>query len=114
MVVGEVANFAAYAYAPAILVTPLGALSILISAVLAHLLLNEKLNVFGIIGCILCVTGSLAIVLHAPEEQPITSVLEIWYQAMQPGNIIAFPNNASFLHLLNQYQTLTDRCLSFS
>lgn len=30
MVVGEVANFAAYAYAPAILVTPLGALSILI------------------------------------------------------------------------------------
>lgn len=30
MVVGEVANFAAYAFAPAILVTPLGALSILV------------------------------------------------------------------------------------
>jgi hypothetical protein len=30
MVVGEVANFAAYAFAPAILVTPLGALSIII------------------------------------------------------------------------------------
>lgn len=28
--VGEVANFAAYAFAPAILVTPLGALSVLI------------------------------------------------------------------------------------
>ncbi|KAI7757196.1 hypothetical protein M8C21_017194 [Ambrosia artemisiifolia] len=27
MIIGEVANFAAYAYAPAILVTPLGALS---------------------------------------------------------------------------------------
>jgi hypothetical protein len=27
---GEVANFAAYAFAPAILVTPLGALSVLI------------------------------------------------------------------------------------
>lgn len=30
MIVGEVANFAAYAFAPAILVTPLGALSILV------------------------------------------------------------------------------------
>lgn len=30
MIVGEVANFAAYAFAPAILVTPLGALSIII------------------------------------------------------------------------------------
>ena len=29
-VVGEIANFAAYAFAPAILVTPLGALSVLI------------------------------------------------------------------------------------
>lgn len=30
VVVGEVGNFAAYAFAPAILVTPLGALSVLI------------------------------------------------------------------------------------
>lgn len=30
MVLGEVGNFAAYAFAPAILVTPLGALSVLI------------------------------------------------------------------------------------
>src|ERR1700760_558221 len=30
MVIGEAANFAAYAFAPAILVTPLGALSVLI------------------------------------------------------------------------------------
>lgn len=30
MLVGEVANFSAYAFAPAILVTPLGALSIIV------------------------------------------------------------------------------------
>jgi magnesium transporter len=35
MVIGEVANFAAYAFAPAILVTPLGALSVLIGYVVA-------------------------------------------------------------------------------
>jgi magnesium transporter len=88
MVVGEVANFAAYAFAPAIIVTPLGALSILVSAVLAHFLLNERLNVFGLVGCVLCVTGSLAIVLHAPEERPISSVLEVWALAMQPAFLL--------------------------
>lgn len=30
MVIGELANFAAYAFAPAVLVTPLGALSIIV------------------------------------------------------------------------------------
>jgi hypothetical protein len=30
VIVGEIANFAAYAFAPAILVTPLGALSIIV------------------------------------------------------------------------------------
>ncbi|KAJ6379413.1 hypothetical protein OIU76_016113, partial [Salix suchowensis] len=56
MIVGEIANFAAYAFAPAILVTPLGALSIIISAVLAHVMLQEKLHIFGILGCVLCVS----------------------------------------------------------
>ena len=34
---------------------------------LAHWLLQEKLNVFGVLGCLLCIVGSLVIVLHAPE-----------------------------------------------
>ncbi|KAL4852935.1 putative magnesium transporter NIPA4 [Chlorella vulgaris] len=84
MALGEVANFAAYAFAPAILVTPLGAISIIISAVLAHYLLSEKLNVFGVVGCLLCIAGSLAIVLHAPPERPIASVLQMWGLATQP------------------------------
>uniref|UniRef100_A0A0E0L2R0 Probable magnesium transporter n=1 Tax=Oryza punctata TaxID=4537 RepID=A0A0E0L2R0_ORYPU len=65
MIVGEIANFAAYAFAPAILVTPLGALSIIISAVLAHIILREKLHIFGILGCILCVVGSTTFLLYA-------------------------------------------------
>jgi hypothetical protein len=48
------------------------------------MLLNERLNVFGVLGCILCISGSLAIVLHAPEERPLTSVLQIWELALQP------------------------------
>ncbi|KAK4764361.1 hypothetical protein SAY87_013799 [Trapa incisa] len=85
VVVGEIANFAAYAFAPAILVTPLGALSIIISAVLAHFILREKLHIFGILGCALCVVGSTTIVLHAPQEQEIESVKEVWDLATEPA-----------------------------
>lgn len=52
---------------------------------LAHYLLNERLNLFGLLGGMLCVAGSLTIVLHAPEETPITSVMQVWQLAMQPG-----------------------------
>lgn len=40
---GKVANFATYAFGPAILVTPHAALSIVISAALLHIILREKL-----------------------------------------------------------------------
>ncbi|XP_064986239.1 probable magnesium transporter NIPA2 isoform X4 [Musa acuminata AAA Group] len=88
MIVGEIANFAAYAFAPAILVTPLGALSIIVSAVLAHFVLDEKLHIFGVLGCVLCVVGSTSIVLHAPKEKNIESVKEVWYLATEPGFIV--------------------------
>ncbi|XP_042467737.1 probable magnesium transporter NIPA2 [Zingiber officinale] len=87
MIVGEVANFAAYAFAPAILVTPLGALSVIVSAVLAHFVLDEKLHIFGVLGCVLCVVGSTSIVLHAPQEKNIESVKEVWDLATEPGFI---------------------------
>ncbi|KAI3515119.1 hypothetical protein L1887_13870 [Cichorium endivia] len=77
MVVGEVANFPAYAFAPTILVTPLGALTIIISAVLAYIILKERLHIFGVVDCALCVVGSTTIVLHAPEECAIESVREV-------------------------------------
>ncbi|CAH2052877.1 unnamed protein product [Thlaspi arvense] len=88
MIVGEVANFAAYAFAPAILVTPLGALSIIFSAVLAHFILKEKLHIFGVLGCVLCVVGSTTIVLHAPHEQKIESVKQVWKLAIEPGFLV--------------------------
>ncbi|POO00257.1 Magnesium transporter NIPA [Trema orientale] len=88
MVVGELANFAAYIFAPAALVTPLGALSIIVSAVLAHFFLREKLQKMGILGCVLCVVGSTVIVLHAPSEHSLSSVEEIWVLATQPAFLL--------------------------
>ncbi|KAM1120450.1 hypothetical protein ACFX13_045301 [Malus domestica] len=108
MIVGEIANFAAYAFAPAILVTPLGALSIIISAVLAHIILRERLHIFGVLGCALCVVGSTTIVLHAPQERMIESVTEVWDLAMEPGFLLyaALVITAVFIlifHFIPQY-----------
>lgn len=47
MGIGELANFAAYAFAPASVVTPLGALSVLVTAVLATKFLRERMNLLG-------------------------------------------------------------------
>ncbi|TQE01643.1 hypothetical protein C1H46_012707 [Malus baccata] len=88
MVIGEIANFVAYVYAPAVLVTPLGALSIIVSAVLAHFLLKEKLQKMGMLGCLLCIVGSTEIVLHSPEERSLSSVQEIWELAIQPAFLL--------------------------
>mmetsp|Transcript_31331 Transcript_31331/g.82112 ORF Transcript_31331/g.82112 Transcript_31331/m.82112 type:complete len:395 (+) Transcript_31331:24-1208(+) len=77
MILGEIANFTAYAFAPAILVTPLGGLSVIVSAVLAAVMLDEKLELIGKLGCGLCVLGSTIIVLNCPSEREISSVDEI-------------------------------------
>ncbi|KAM3227545.1 hypothetical protein ACQJBY_054380 [Aegilops geniculata] len=55
---------------------------------LAHFILKERLHMFGVVGCILCVVGSVGIVLHAPKEREINSVEEIWHFATQPGFIV--------------------------
>lgn len=85
MAIGEIANFAAYTFAPAILVTPLGALSVIIGAVLAAVFLKEELGTLGKMGCAICLMGSVIIVLHAPADKEIETVDEILGYAMQPG-----------------------------
>ncbi|XP_015676058.1 magnesium transporter NIPA2 isoform X1 [Protobothrops mucrosquamatus] len=88
MGIGEAANFAAYAFAPATLVTPLGALSVLVSAVLASYFLNEQLNIHGKIGCLLCILGSTVIVIHAPQEETVASLDSMLEKLKDPGFIV--------------------------
>lgn len=93
LVIGEAANFAAYAFAPAILVTPLGALSVLTGAVLGAYFLGERLGVLGRLGCAICLIGSVVIVSHAPPDKPIESVDLIIHFATQPGEHIFEPSS---------------------
>lgn len=85
MVCGEIFNFAAYAFAPAILVTPLGALSVLIGAVLGAYFLKEELGTLGKLGSAMCLIGAVIIVLHAPPDKEIDTIDEILNYAIQPG-----------------------------
>lgn len=77
MGVGEACNFAAYTFAPASLVTPLGALSVLVTAVLSSKLLKERLNLLGKIGCAICLLGSTSIVIHSPKEEEVSNMAEL-------------------------------------
>ncbi|CAG8490822.1 8960_t:CDS:2 [Funneliformis mosseae] len=76
MIVGEICNFVAYAFTQAILVTPLGALSVVISAILSSIFLKERLNFQGKIGCLQCIIGAIIIVLHAPNQHTATDIEE--------------------------------------
>ncbi|XP_056450467.1 magnesium transporter NIPA4 [Gadus chalcogrammus] len=88
MGLGEVANFVAYLFAPATVVTPLGALSVLISAVLSSYLLGETLNLVGKLGCLLCILGSTLMVIHAPKEEEVTSLQEMTVKLLEPGFLV--------------------------
>ncbi|XP_073159327.1 probable magnesium transporter NIPA6 [Henckelia pumila] len=100
MIAGEVANFVAYIYAPAVLVTPLGALSIIISAFLAHFMLKERLQKLGVLGCVTCIVGSIIIVIHAPQERTPSSVQEVWLLATQPAFMIYVAATVSMVLVL--------------
>ncbi|KAI8846133.1 magnesium transporter NIPA-domain-containing protein, partial [Chytridium lagenaria] len=78
MALGEIANFGAYAFTAAILVTPLGALSVVITAVLSSIFLNEHLNFPGKVGCAQCVIGATIIVLNAPESTTTQTIDEFF------------------------------------
>ncbi|XP_067899150.1 magnesium transporter NIPA2-like [Heterodontus francisci] len=85
---GEAMNFAAYAFAPATVVTPLGALSVLVSAVLSSYLLQERLNLLGKLGCMFCVLGSTVMVMHAPQEEEVKTLEEMALKLKEPGFIV--------------------------
>lgn len=74
MGVGEIANFSAYIFSPASLVTPLGALSVVFTCILSTYFLNERMNILAQLGVVLATLGSFFVVVHAPQQEVITSI----------------------------------------
>ncbi|KAJ3091315.1 hypothetical protein HK100_007205 [Physocladia obscura] len=87
LAIGELSNFGAYAFSPAILVTPLGTLSVVISTVMSNYVLKERLNFLGKTGCGLCILGVIMIVTHAPTSQLTDTIPGFMYNVFQPGKL---------------------------
>lgn len=85
MIIGEICNFVAYAFTDAILVTPLGALSVVITTVLSAIFLKERLSMVGKVACFLCIIGSVVIVMNAPEESSVANIQEMQQYVIAPG-----------------------------
>lgn len=85
MILGEVLNFVAYAFTDAILVTPMGALSVVITSVLSAIFLKERLSMVGKVACFLCIVGSVVIVMNAPEESSVADIQEMQKFVIAPG-----------------------------
>lgn len=76
MAAGEVGNFGAFAFAPASLVAPLGAWSVVLSAILAHVFLQEHVSNRNLIGIALCVTGAFLIGAAGPDVSAAEAALD--------------------------------------
>lgn len=85
MIIGEICNFVAYAFVDAILVTPLGALSVVITTILSAIFLKERLSLVGKIGCFLCIIGSVVIAMNAPEESSASTIQHMKGFVIAPG-----------------------------
>jgi hypothetical protein len=85
MIVGEILNFAAYAFAEPVLVTPLGALSVVVTTIGSAVFLKERLSFVGKVSCFLCILGSIVIAVNAPQDSPIKDVESMKRYAIAPG-----------------------------
>ncbi|GLI81653.1 hypothetical protein PoHVEF18_010039 [Penicillium ochrochloron] len=85
MIVGEICNFVAYAFVDAILVTPLGALSVVITTILSAIFLKERLSFVGKVGCFCCIIGSIVIAMNAPEQSSVSDIQGMQKFVIAPG-----------------------------
>ncbi|KAF2157877.1 DUF803-domain-containing protein [Myriangium duriaei CBS 260.36] len=85
MIIGEVCNFVAYSFVDAILVTPLGALSVVVTTILSAIFLKERLSFVGKLGCFNCIVGSVVIVLNAPSQSAVSKIQDMQHYVISPG-----------------------------
>ncbi|KAH7031361.1 magnesium transporter NIPA-domain-containing protein [Microdochium trichocladiopsis] len=85
MIFGEVCNFGAMIFTDAILVTALGALSVVITTILSAIFLKERLSLIGKVACFLCILGATIIVLNSPAESAVANIQEMQSFVIAPA-----------------------------
>uniref|UniRef100_A0A3B4BE35 Uncharacterized protein n=1 Tax=Periophthalmus magnuspinnatus TaxID=409849 RepID=A0A3B4BE35_9GOBI len=79
MGVGELGNFAAYGFAPASLIAPLGCVSVLASAIISVVFLKETIRASDILGGTLAITGTYLLVTFAPHNISMVTAQMVHY-----------------------------------
>ncbi|KAJ3235832.1 hypothetical protein HDU81_011411 [Chytriomyces hyalinus] len=100
MLVGELCNVAAYAFQPAIIVTPLGSISVVISAIMSDMFLKERLSFSGKIGCAQCVLGATLLVVNSPPGSVTSDLFGFWIKVWDWGFMSYLIANVSALAYL--------------
>lgn len=85
MIIGEICNFVAYSFTEAVLVAAMGALSVVVSTALSAIFLKERLSVVGVIGCVMCVLGSVTTALNMPQSSSVSTIRQMEHFVVQPG-----------------------------
>lgn len=85
MVLGESGNFMSYGFAPASLVAPLGAVSLLSNVIVAPALLHEHIQAMDLAGIVLAIFGAVAVVSSAgPSGSDPLGPRHLWAALMRP------------------------------
>ncbi|XP_068179722.1 NIPA-like protein 2 [Antennarius striatus] len=105
MGVGELGNFAAYGFAPASLIAPLGCVSVIASAIISVVFLKETVRPSDIVGGTLAITGTYLLVTFAPHNAShITAHLVQYHVISWPFLLYIFIEVVAFCILLYLYK----------
>ncbi len=79
---------AAYAYAPATKVAPLGAVTVVSNCIIAHYVLKESVRKRNIFGVVLALIGAVFIVTYAPDSQKQLTMELLEQYMMEPSFVV--------------------------
>jgi drug/metabolite transporter (DMT)-like permease len=58
---------------------------VVITTILSAIFLKERLSFVGKVSCLICILGSVVIVLNAPEQAAVTDIQEMQHFVIAPG-----------------------------
>ncbi|PWN37835.1 DUF803-domain-containing protein [Meira miltonrushii] len=84
MSLGEFGNFLSYAYAPASLVAPLGAVALLSNVIIAPILLKERFRPSDLGGILLAIIGAVTVVFSSKQSDATLNPDELLKAVLRP------------------------------
>ena len=105
--IGEVGNLVAYGYAEATVVTPIGAVGVIFSAVIATFILNEKFARIHAVGIFFIIVG-VVLIVYSKANEKVLGLLTLGHFAYTrtPTHIHAHPQH----HNMESSATVCTSC----